>query len=173
MVFRSALYSIVLSLSTFSLADSTTTLDQLLLEIQALRSQIDTLESRISTLEGNPASKLDFSAVDAQPPKPIAETPSNKQWYKKFGINLEKADKEATGKWTEADNWKLIKEGMLEEEVIEILGEPNRTLETLKKHIDHFLIYRGYINNQTLKIQGRVKIYRDKVAGIEIPELLY
>tara|TARA_B110000037_G_scaffold187772_1_gene218596 strand:- start:307 stop:843 length:537 start_codon:yes stop_codon:yes gene_type:complete len=160
-----------------NVAQAQATLEEVLAEVKALKGEVEKLEDRISTLEGAAPVAAQNTAVEqslapSEPTVKAGPPKQDKHWYQKFGISLEHSDKEAKGKWTIAENWEKLEEGMKEDEVFAILGEPTRTLETIKKRVDVIHIYRGLIHQQTLKVQGKVKIYRGKVVSIEMPELL-
>ncbi|MBD5782111.1 hypothetical protein IEN85_21615 [Pelagicoccus sp. NFK12] len=141
-------------------------IDQVLSELQALRQQVATLEARVATLEATkaiPAGALDASAPEAQPRE-------RKNLFDHMRIELQKAEARASGPWTTPANWNGIQNGLTEDEVIEILGEPTDRKFSVRRDTDEIFYYRGDLEGTGEPIEGEIRIYKGKVRRFTLPD---
>jgi len=141
------------------------TLDQILAELRALNEKVSRLEERIAELEAAPAPASPQTMVS-----PETTEPEKEGFFDRFRIEMHKADMRAIGGWTDPENWKLIRPGMTEEKVVDLLGEPTARKFSIRKDTDAILHYRGDLDGQGALIEGAVRIYKGEVARVEPPD---
>jgi len=100
------------------------------LQIERLEAEVSALKARVQKLE--------------------------QRWEKGVPVNRAIKIEPVPGGWRSTKNWKLLGEGMQYDEVLRILGEPDKT-KTIKK-FEHW-IYGD----------GRVRLYLNRLKSWEIP----
>lgn len=99
-------------------------------ETDALLQRIDALEARVQKLE--------------------------QRWEKGLPVNRALKIEPEPGGWRNADNWKLLGRGMPYDDVLRILGEPDRTKRVQKFDYWHY----G---------DGKVRLYLNRLKSWQIP----
>ena len=148
------------------------TLDQILSEIRALNEKVASLEKRIAEMEGG-ASAPPPAAVPPEVAAFVAANPPPKEnkekWYENLRIELRKADARASGDWVKPETWSKIALKMTPEEVIAILGEPSFKKFSIRKDTDEIYHYQADLNGTGEVTKGEVRIYKNKVSKIVVP----
>ncbi len=158
----SALLLLFAALPSGILADEAK-IDLILEEVAALRQEVAQLQQRVDALETRPVAKAPPSEQNAPIDKP-------KRWYDNMRIELKKAEARASGPWIEAENWKLVENGMKEDDAIAILGEPTRRKFSVRKDTDEILIYEGDLNGEGELVSGEIRIYKGKIRRFVAPD---
>jgi hypothetical protein len=99
-------------------------------QLEVLQQQVRELQARVARLEANADHGWSFDFEPSVQPLP--------------------------GGWREADNWKLLGKGMEEQQVLQILGEPEQ-----RKAVNKFEFW-SYGD-------GKVKIYMGRLHSVEPP----
>lgn len=73
-------------------------------------------------------------------------------------------------RWTQEEQWEGIKRGITEEKVIEILGYPPRSLDSLKPRIDKVYYYETSLRNRSAGMHGKVSFKKGRVTSFEKPD---
>ena len=73
-------------------------------------------------------------------------------------------------RWTQEEQWEGIKRGTTEEKVIELLGYPPRSLDSLKPRIDKVYWYEASIRDQNNGMRGKVSFKKGRVVSVEKPD---
>lgn len=73
-------------------------------------------------------------------------------------------------KWMKAELWVEIQPEMSMEQVIERLGPPSRTLQSLKPLVDEVFYYQFGLRKSTDFLQGKISFRKDKVISVEKPD---
>jgi len=72
-------------------------------------------------------------------------------------------------RWTQEDQWEGIKRGVTEEKVIELLGYPPRSIDSLKPRIDKVYWYETSLRDRNSEVRGKVSFKKGKVVSYEKP----
>ena len=72
-------------------------------------------------------------------------------------------------RWTQEEQWEGIKRGITEEQVIELLGAPPRSVKSLKPRVDLVYWYETSIRDRTNALRGKISFKGGKVIAIEKP----
>jgi len=72
-------------------------------------------------------------------------------------------------RWTQEEQWDGIKIGITEEQVVDLLGYPPRSLDSLKPRIDKVYWYETSIRDRTSSMRGKISFKRGKVVSVEKP----
>ncbi len=72
-------------------------------------------------------------------------------------------------RWTHEEQWEGIKRGITEEKVIELLGYPPRSLDSLKPRIDKVYWYEASIRDWNSEVSGKISFRKGKVVSFEKP----
>jgi hypothetical protein len=132
---------------------------------QTMEERVADLEARLATLE---ARLSDAEAESAE----VKERVKAAEVEKDDRLSLDSLNpfvrhawvNEA---WTRPEPWKSVKEGQTPDEVEKILGEPTRTVRSLKPKVDLVYFYEG--NIQGHKIRGKVSFRKDVVVSLKVP----
>ncbi|MDQ8202678.1 hypothetical protein [Pelagicoccus sp. SDUM812003] len=135
--------------------------EEILAELRALRVQIEALEARVAELENQPAPLA---------PENAEREGNQRKWFDYMNVELKKAEIRASGPWTKASTWKLIKKGMDAADVIAALGEPTDRKFSVRKDTDEIFYYRGDLDGSGEQVEGEVRIYKDKVRRFVVPD---
>lgn len=72
-------------------------------------------------------------------------------------------------RWTRAEQWDDIRNGISEEKVIELLGSPPRSVKSLKPRVDKVFFYETSLRDASNKLVGRVSFKDGKVIAFQKP----
>lgn len=73
-------------------------------------------------------------------------------------------------RWTHEEQWEGIKRGITEEKVIELLGYPPRSLDSLKPRIDKVYWYEASIRDWNSEVRGKISFRKGRVVSFEKPD---
>lgn len=73
-------------------------------------------------------------------------------------------------RWTRAEQWEGVKRGVTEEKVIELLGYPPRSLDSLKPRIDKVYWYETSLRDVTSGMSGKISFKKGRVVSVELPD---
>lgn len=73
-------------------------------------------------------------------------------------------------RWTQEEQWVDIKVGITDEEVVDILGYPPRSVDSLKPRIDKVYWYETSIRDRSTGMRGRISFKKGKVVSFEKPD---
>jgi outer membrane protein assembly factor BamE (lipoprotein component of BamABCDE complex) len=72
-------------------------------------------------------------------------------------------------RWTQEDQWDGIRRGITEEQVVELLGHPPRSVKSMKPRVDMVYWYETSIRDRSNAIRGKISFKDGKVIAIEKP----
>ena len=72
-------------------------------------------------------------------------------------------------RWTQKEQWDGIRRGMTEEQVVELLGSPPRSVKSMKPRVDMVYWYETSIRDRSNAIRGKISFKKGKVIAIEKP----
>lgn len=72
-------------------------------------------------------------------------------------------------RWTQEEQWDGIKIGVTEEKVIELLGYPPRSLDSLKPRVDKVYWYETSLRDKSSGMSGKVSFKKGRVVAVEMP----
>ncbi|MFP4156409.1 MAG: hypothetical protein ACLFU4_02220 [Opitutales bacterium] len=72
-------------------------------------------------------------------------------------------------RWTQEEQWEGIRKGISEERVIELLGSPPRSLDSLKPRVDKVFWYETSIRDRSNALKGKISFKDGKVIAIKQP----
>lgn len=73
-------------------------------------------------------------------------------------------------RWTQEEQWAEIKPGVREEKVIELLGYPPRSVDSMKPRIDKVYWYETSIRDSFSGVSGKVSFRKGRVVSFEKPD---
>lgn len=73
-------------------------------------------------------------------------------------------------RWTHEDQWEEIKTGITEEKVVELLGYPPRSLESLKPRVDKVYWYEASVRDWNSQMRGKISFRKGKVVSFQKPD---
>lgn len=73
-------------------------------------------------------------------------------------------------RWTQEEQWAGIKRGVTEEKVIELLGYPPRSLDSLKPRVDKVYWYETSIRDQSSGMSGKISFKNGRVVSFKRPD---
>jgi hypothetical protein len=73
-------------------------------------------------------------------------------------------------RWTQPEQWDGIRQGITEEEVIEALGAPPRSVKSLKPRVDEVFYYETSLRDSSNVLKGRVSFRDGKVIAFQKPD---
>lgn len=148
------------------------------LPIQVSFAETDTerilrLEQRLLQLEQHLEKiKQNTDEVRAQAPHPrtasdqkTTSIPGNRAT---FDILTGKAWREL--RWTREKQWEGIKQGVTEEKVIELLGYPPRSVDSLRPRVDKVYWYETDLRARSSGMRGKISFRKGRVISVEKPE---
>jgi len=71
-------------------------------------------------------------------------------------------------RWTQEDQWDGVKRGITEEKVVEILGYPPRSVDSLKPRVDMVYWYETSLRDPN-NVRGKVSFKKGRVVKVEKP----
>ena len=72
-------------------------------------------------------------------------------------------------RWTQEEQWAGIRKGISEEKVIELLGPPPRSLDSLKPRVDKVFWYETSLRDRSNTLRGKITFKDGKVIAIKKP----
>lgn len=72
-------------------------------------------------------------------------------------------------RWTQEEQWAGIRRGVTKERVIELLGSPPRSLDSLKPRVDEVFFYETSLRDRSNALRGKVSFRDERVIGFEKP----
>ena len=72
-------------------------------------------------------------------------------------------------RWTEEDQWEKVRPGASMETVIDALGTPPRSVESLKPRVDEVFYYETSIRDDGNSLRGKVSFRKGKVLTVQKP----
>jgi len=72
-------------------------------------------------------------------------------------------------RWTQEEQWADVRKGISEEKVIELLGSPPRSLDSLKPRVDKVFWYETSLRDRSNALRGKISFKDDKVIAIKKP----
>jgi len=73
-------------------------------------------------------------------------------------------------RWTQAEQWEGIKRGTTEEEVIELLGYPPRSVDSLKPRVDRVFWYETSLRDRSTGMRGKISFKDGRVISFQKPD---
>jgi hypothetical protein len=73
-------------------------------------------------------------------------------------------------RWTQEEQWEGIKRGITEEKVIQLLGYPPRSLDSLKPRIDKVYWYETSLRDTSSGLRGKISFKKGRFVAIEKPD---
>lgn len=73
-------------------------------------------------------------------------------------------------RWTQEEQWEGIKRGVTEKKVIELLGYPPRSLDSLKPRVDKVYWYETSIRDTNSAMSGKISFKKGKVVAVDKPD---
>ncbi|MDQ8207026.1 hypothetical protein QEH52_05875 [Coraliomargarita sp. SDUM461003] len=73
-------------------------------------------------------------------------------------------------RWTQEEQWAGIKRGVTEEKVIELLGYPPRSLDSLKPRVDKVYWYETSLRDTSTGMHGKISFKKGRVVAVEKPD---
>lgn len=73
-------------------------------------------------------------------------------------------------RWTDEGQWEGIKRGISEAKVIELLGYPPRSLDSLKPRVDKVYWYETSLRDWNSQVRGKVSFKDGKVVSFKKPD---
>lgn len=72
-------------------------------------------------------------------------------------------------RWTQEEQWAGITRGTTEEKVIELLGYPPRSVESLKPRVDKVYWYETSLRDTSSGMRGKISFKKGRVVSVEKP----
>jgi len=72
-------------------------------------------------------------------------------------------------RWTQEEQWAEVRKGISEEKVIELLGSPPRSLDSLKPRVDRVFWYETSLRDRSNALKGKISFKNGKVIAIKKP----
>ncbi|HAV14290.1 MAG TPA: hypothetical protein DCX06_12475 [Opitutae bacterium] len=72
-------------------------------------------------------------------------------------------------RWTQEEQWEGVKRGVTEEKVIELLGYPPRSVDSLKPRIDKVYWYETSLRDSSTGMRGKISFKKGRVVSVEKP----
>ncbi|MEM7790016.1 MAG: hypothetical protein AAF546_01330 [Verrucomicrobiota bacterium] len=127
------------------------------------------LELRIAELEA----RLSETEQETEEVKVLATTASQAPAVSKLssvaGYNILANSAWRNYRWTEPAQWENIRPGMSISEVDELLGEPPRTVKSLKPRVDLVYFYETSIRNTPGSVRGKISFKDGRVVSAQVP----
>jgi len=144
-------------------------LDLILAELQRLNASVETLQKRVETLEDQVVASTAEAVVVAGSVQMEEKEPSGESLVDRVVDAIHTREETLYFPWMEEGLWMQLEEGMSQEEVIAILGEPTLTDPSLKRWIDTVFTYRGRRPSTGEQVTAKVRFYKDELVNFESP----
>ena len=132
---------------------------------QTLEERVMDLEARIVALEARLGDAEAEAAAALERADKMEE--EKKSWVSMDNMNPFVRHAWVNEAWTREESWAAIREGLSPDEVVAILGEPTRTVRSLKPMVDLVYFYEGSIQGN--KIRGRISFRDDATIHFKKP----
>lgn len=73
-------------------------------------------------------------------------------------------------RWTQEEQWEGVKPGVTEERVIELLGYPPRSVDSLKPRVDKVYWYETSLRDRSTGMRGKISFKKGRVISVEKPD---
>ena len=176
---KSILFSILLFSFSSLFAQETVSNADLALKLDLILKKVSGLEERVSQLENASSEvKKEIQAVqqvakDAKTATQAITLPQNseekKSFIDKLRIQLKSDETKASGAWTKAETWTGMRRNLTEFNVRKLLGNPNKSKNSLNPRIDRVYLYEGDLDADGIEEKGEVRFFRDRVVSFESP----
>lgn len=132
---------------------------------QTVEERMAALEARVTALEGRLA---DTEAESAQVKERVEAAEAEKDsWVSMENLNPFVRHAWVNEAWTRPESWESVTKGKSPEEVEGILGQPTRSLRSLKPQVDLVYYYEG--NIQGNKIRGKISFRDGSAISVDKP----
>ena len=132
---------------------------------EEMAAQIAALEKRLAQLE----SRLSVNEKKTKEAKVLATNTSNAAAGNNATLNILSNNAWRNLRWTEADQWKTVVNGVSIAQVEDALGKPPRTVKSLKPQIDLVYFYETSIGQKD-GLYGKVAFRKGKVIAVTKPD---
>lgn len=72
-------------------------------------------------------------------------------------------------RWTQEEQWAEVRKGISEEKVIELLGYPPRSVDSLKPRVDRVFWYETSLRDRNNALKGKISFKDGKVSAVKKP----
>ena len=139
--------------------------DQILAELQKLNQTVEQLQSEVADLKG----QLEAVTSGAVVVPGTAASGESGGLVQRVADAIHLQEDRGNYPWMDKALWEQLEEGMSEDAVIAILGEPTLNEPSLHKRIDVVFTYQGRRAATGEKVLGKIKFYRGKAVEIARP----
>ncbi|MGJ8637849.1 MAG: hypothetical protein ACSHYA_00525 [Opitutaceae bacterium] len=132
--------------------------------------RIAQLEARLLLLEKRLAeTEQKLEVADAPAPAPVASVTRNNILDNKTTLDMLASSTWRNLRWTQEEQWDGIVAGMSEEQVIELLGDPPRSVKSMKPRVDMVYWYETSLRDRSNSMRGKVSFKKGKVIAVQKP----
>lgn len=135
----------------------------------ATQQRMQALEARLLELE----SRLADAEQETQQVKVIAENSNvnlTDSTYQAARLNLLAGKAWRDLRWMQASQWKTIRKGISEEQVVGLLGVPPRSVKSAKPRVDEVFYYETSIRDTVNSVRGKISFKGGKVIAYQKPD---
>lgn len=72
-------------------------------------------------------------------------------------------------RWTREEQWEGIEKGVSKEKVVELLGTPPRSVDSMKPRVDEVYFYETSLMDRSNALRGKISFRKGKVLSVEAP----
>lgn len=72
-------------------------------------------------------------------------------------------------RWTQEEQWEDVRKGISQEKVVELLGAPPRSLDSLKPRVDKVFWYETSLRDRSSALRGKISFKDGKVIAVKKP----
>lgn len=72
-------------------------------------------------------------------------------------------------RWTQAEQWEAVRPGVSMAAVVEVLGHPPRSVDSLKPRVDEVFYYETSIRDDGNSLRGKISFRKGKVLTVQKP----
>jgi len=72
-------------------------------------------------------------------------------------------------RWTQEEQWAGIRPGITEEQVVEFLGHPPRSVKSMKPRVDKVFYYETSIRDRSSSMRGKISFKKGIVIDVQKP----
>lgn len=72
-------------------------------------------------------------------------------------------------RWTQPEQWEVVRPGVSEETVIDALGSPPRSVKSLKPRVDKVFYYETSIRDKGNSLRGQISFRKGQVLTVQKP----
>ncbi|MDQ8193590.1 hypothetical protein QEH59_04090 [Coraliomargarita sp. SDUM461004] len=73
-------------------------------------------------------------------------------------------------RWTQEEQWEGVRPGVTEAKVVELLGYPPRSVDSMKPRVDKVYWYETSIRDRSSGMRGKVSFKKGKVISVQKPD---